>query len=81
MQTIQKTQKMSENAKSLISKLWNLGFKDAADYIEKLTEDEKIRIYFRESEHIIGAFLWKKTPQGFDYWDNIDSKMRKNNQA
>ena len=29
---------------------------------------------WEDGEFLIGAFLWRGTPQGFDYWDAIDEE-------
>ena len=29
------------------------------------------------SESVMSAFIWKDTPEGFDFWDKLDVKFRK----
>jgi len=62
---------MSEPTQKLIQNLRDAGLNDAADYIANLTEKEKQRIEFRESENLISSFIWGQTPQGYSYWQGI----------
>jgi len=67
-------QTIPEKTQILIQKLRDTGHTEAADYISDLTDIEMRKIEFGESSKLLQSFIWANTPQGFKYWDKIDTE-------
>lgn len=33
------------------------------------------------SYHVAGAFIWRRTPEGYNYWQGLQDKWREENQS
>lgn len=62
---------MFKNFKELCNAVEKID-KDAAEY---LRGDAKNLRFFRESNRLNCCFGWLESPQGFDYWDNINKQI------
>jgi len=48
------------------------------DHWDDLLQDKyKNNMYSRDANSVIDMFKWDASPQGADYWDDIDNKTRK----